>query len=270
MRALKSSLLLAACVLFNAATLAAQDAQTKPATAEDNRRWDAVGRLVFGPEAFCAGSLITSDIVLTAAHCLFDAPNGVRIDPAEISFQAGQSAGQAEVTRGIRRVVIHPDYEAAGQTRVRQIGADLALVELDAPVRTPHIRSFRTQLAVDVGQEVVVVSYADGGAWATAREEPCKILMRDTDVLILDCDVAVGASGAPILARVGEEARIVSVISDAGVLHDRTVTLAAVMDGQLEKLIREFARTPAVAPQGNAARTVPSGSGPEGGPLMMP
>ena len=49
-------------------------------TAAENQGWEAVGRLNFGREGFCTAALITSDVVLTAAHCLFDPQTGGRID----------------------------------------------------------------------------------------------------------------------------------------------------------------------------------------------
>ena len=37
------------------------------------RAWEAVGRLDMGTHGMCTGALIEPDVVLTAAHCVFDA-----------------------------------------------------------------------------------------------------------------------------------------------------------------------------------------------------
>ncbi|GIT90059.1 serine protease [Jannaschia pagri] len=219
-------------------------------TADDNRGWEAVGRLNFGSEGFCTAALVTPDVVLTAAHCLYNKQTGERVEAADIEFQAGLRFGRAEAYRGIRRIVLHPDYDFAEANRLGRVGSDMALLELDRPVRNGHVHPFRTQFRVNAGQTVQVVSYAKDRAEAPTREEACQILTRDADILVLSCSVDFGSSGAPVFVSYNDEVRIVSVISAKAEWDGRPVALAAVMEGELDALIAEFARTPAFAPVG--------------------
>ncbi|CTQ48590.1 trypsin-like serine peptidase [Jannaschia donghaensis] len=219
-------------------------------TADANRGWEAVGRLNFGPDGFCTASLITSDVVLTAAHCLYDAATGERIDPSKIEFQPGLRNGRAEAYRGVRRIVVHPEYDFSDSTRLSRVGSDLALLELDQPVRLGHVRPFRTQVRVEAGQVVQVVSYGQDRADAPSHESACEILARDNEILVLSCEVDFGSSGAPIFIRYGDETRIISVVSAKAQWEGQDVSLAAVMEGQLDALIGEFARTPAIGAVG--------------------
>jgi V8-like Glu-specific endopeptidase len=217
-------------------------------TIDAGRGWEAVGRLNFRERGFCTASLITADVVMTAAHCLFDKATGARLAPDEIEFQAGLRSGRAEAHRGVRRIVMHPGYDFAAEDRLRKVGSDLALLELDRPIREGHVRPFRTQSRIGAGQSVEVVSYARDRADAPSREKACTVLTRDADVLVLSCSVDFGASGAPVFASFNGETRIVSVISAKAEWEGHPVALAAAMEGELDALVAEFARTPALEP----------------------
>ncbi len=55
----------------------AQDADLRSLqTGVDASPWEAVGRLNIGGNSFCTGALIAPDIVLTAAHCLYNSDTG--------------------------------------------------------------------------------------------------------------------------------------------------------------------------------------------------
>ncbi|MGB3555541.1 MAG: trypsin-like serine protease [Jannaschia sp.] len=210
------------------------------ATADSVRGWEGVGRLNFGDGGFCTASLVAPDMVLTAAHCLFDERTGRRMDISRLEFQAGLRNGKAEAYRGIARAVIHPSFNFGRGTKIGRVGADLALLQLDRPVQLSHVRPFRTQSQVRSGQSVQVISYAQHRAAAPSREEACAVLTRDRDVLVLSCSVDFGASGAPVFATVNGELRIVSVISAKARWSNRPVALAASMEGEIDALFSAF------------------------------
>lgn len=245
----------------------AQDGLDRLTTREDLRGFEPVGRVDLAEGGFCTGALIAPDLVLTAGHCVLR-DDGTPVPAETITFRAGLAEGVALAESAVLRTVVDPGFTARDPAPAAELELDVALLELASPIPTGLISPFSVALP-GTGDEVSVVSYAAGRETALSWQPLCHALDRQGALIVFDCVVDHGSSGAPVLDRSHYRAKIVSIISSGGVMQGRRVAIGMELPARVAALKAELragraTSVAAPAPERKAGKRILPGSGKDG------
>jgi V8-like Glu-specific endopeptidase len=204
---------------------------------EDNRRvidqpgppWAAVGQVNATGYRYairCTGTLIASDRVVTAAHCVMDPWRGTPFPLSQLHFLAGVRGSKWLGHSTAKCLHFLPEYTYAVPSKISPsrslqrmppdtLSRDVVVVVLSDPlVNVAPLELNREEVQ---GTEIALVhaSYSAHRRHILTGHFGCRLLARDGEFWYTDCDTPAASSGGPILIQENGDYRLAAIMVGA-------------------------------------------------------
>jgi secreted trypsin-like serine protease len=168
-----------------------------------------------GREGTCTGNMISSQDVLTAAHCFFDRPIRVTVNVAGLREEAS-------------RVISHPNVTIDESTGF--VENDVAIVKLAVPFNLPSLPILVSRAPVS-GEEIQIFGYgvtedqtSSNNTTGVLRSGEMKISKVNSSFVEADfngqgSNTCSGDSGGPALLKVNTQIAIIGLLSTGDILE---------------------------------------------------
>jgi protease YdgD len=201
--------------------------------------WSAVGLLEFDDDSECTGTLVASDIVITAAHCVHDGDG--RLAPAG-KFASGFGRAGGPLEARITGYFVAPRFSPDLFYNSNKLdGTDWAYLRLSEPLGDElGVVGIEPLLTID-GVTLDQAGYSWDTAGHLSGHLGCEAIRLNTDgTLEHHCDTTRGDSGSPLMIHRRDAWSIVAVDSNYRDVKEGPVTNIAASAVGFVRYLEDF------------------------------
>jgi protease YdgD len=191
----------------------------------DDYPWSSIGKLYNGAGGTCTGVVVSRTEVVTAAHCLYNRRNGVLLEATSLHFLIGYRQGEYREDLRISKFITGPDYKS-DSTEASERG-DWAILTLANP-STQEIKPVSlANNPPSIGSRVMVGGFGQPKQFIMTADTDCGVReILPNGLLVHDCAVTPGDSGAPLIRSNGDAIEIVGVNVASAPMYGITAKIA--------------------------------------------
>ena len=172
--------------------------------------WSSVGKIYNSARSSCTGSVIAPDKVLTAAHCLFNRATSRFLQPDALHFLLGYKGGEYRSHARVASYVLGTNYKPDEATK--SILADWAILVLTEPLSKSTMPFTLAESPSVAGERIMVGGFSQRYPFKMTADTDCAVRgVLPTGLIVHDCAVMHGVSGAPLLVGTGQDVKVAGV-----------------------------------------------------------
>jgi protease YdgD len=174
--------------------------------------WPAIGQINvtgYRHSQRCTGSLIASDLVVTAAHCVMDTKRRKPFPLHQIHFLGGVKGSDWMGHSTAKCLHFSPDYEFEGR---RSVSHDVVFIVLKdkltniAPLEIYRAKAQYSDFAL------IHASYPADRRYALTGHFGCRLLKEEGELWFTDCDTHAASSGGPVLIETTQGLKLAAIM----------------------------------------------------------
>jgi protease YdgD len=188
--------------------------------------WAAIGQVNATGYRYakrCTGTLVASNLVITAAHCVVDPWRRKPFPPHQIHFLAGVRGSDWLGHSTAKCLHFPPEYEYVGPSKIlpslpfqnvprRIFSRDMVLIVLEHELT--NIAPLELDRADVQSSDILLVhaSYAADRRYMLTGHFGCHLLAQDQDLWFTDCDTHAASSGGPVFIQSKEDLKLAAIM----------------------------------------------------------